>query len=433
MQTISVSQKRPVSRLAVTWVLMVPLVFFAVAGAIRPDAYSRNNDMDGSYTSLMTDQSAGLTRLELVTVLSVCALLFCSRPAGALKVAKNNKVFVFLTILAFASVVWSQFPLDSLKYAMLAAINMWFAFYLVARFDAERQMQLFCTLGWVVIVPSIVVALLFPQYGTVHEEAILGSWIGIFAEKNLCAMIVVLLLSAAFYISPSTPLLKIANTVYILLSLLLIAMTQARTGWVDVLCLLVYVGATKYLKRYKAKDVVFIGFFSCGAAVAGFLAVVQYYAAILALLGKDPTLTGRTVIWRLSIVAAMKRPFWGYGIHGFWHGLEGESANLSLAKGWIIPAAHDGFLDLWLGLGAVGVAAVVYSMVRASKDAFICFRGGSSSASEWYFGMVLVTVVINIASLTLMVPNHLAWILYVLACAGLSQEAKRIRLEMIHR
>jgi exopolysaccharide production protein ExoQ len=128
----------------------------------------------------------------------------------------------------------------------------------------------------------------------------------------------------------------------------------------------------------------------------------------------------------------MKRPLLGYGYQAFWHGLQGESANLSLAKGWIIPAAHDGFLDLWLGLGAVGVGLVIYSMLQAMRNAVICLRVGGSSAVEWYLCIVFVTLLCNIAGLTFIVPNCLAWILYVLACVGLSQEAKRIRLGMNH-
>jgi O-antigen ligase len=294
-------------------------------------------------------------------------------------------------------------------------------------------MELFLTFGWIIIVPCIFADLFFPQYGLDNQGGHLrGAWMGIFNTHDACSITVAFLLSVPFYMRPSSSFSRLARIVYIVLSLLLIVMSQGRTGWIVAAFLLLYVSVTKYLKRYRAKDVIPIAFLSGAAAVVAVAGVVQYYTAIVLLLGKDPTLTGRTAIWRLSIAAAMKRPLLGYGYRAFWHGLQGESANLSLAGGWIIPAAHNGFLDLWLGLGAVGVGAVVYSMFRAAKNAFTCFRAGSSSAAEWYLCIVFVTIVSNVAQLTLMVPSYLGWTLYVLACIGLSQEARRVRLGMVH-
>ena len=225
---------------------------------------------------------------------------------------------------------------------------------------------------------------------------------------------------------------RFARIAYIMVSLFLILMSKARTGWIVAASLLAYVTVTKHLKRYSAKDRVYLGMLLGGASVVASIVIEQYYSTIMLMMGKDPTLTGRTKIWKLVISAIWKRPFLGYGYRAFWHGLQGESANLSLADRWIIPAAHDGFLDLWLGLGAIGVGLVVYSMFQAVRDAKKCFRIGGSPAVEWYLCLVFVTLVSNIAELTLMVPNYLAWIMYVLACVGLSREAKRIQSGTIY-
>jgi O-antigen ligase len=429
MQNVAVFSNEHVSRLVVGWVLMIPLVFFAIDGAVRFDAYGHNNALEASYTALISPQSHGLTQVALATVFAVCALLFCTRLRGVSGVAKNNKIFVILSMLAVVSTVWSQFPKESLQAAIYAAINVWFAFYLAARFNPGRQMQLFLSLGWVVILSSTCAALLFPQYGVDHQgESALGAWIGIFPHKNWCAIMVAFLLSGAFYMRPSSVAFRFARIVYITLSLLVIVMSQSRTGWIVAACLLLYVAVIKYLKRYKAKDRVFlVGLFGAAGVMASAVAV-KYYTAIMLLIGKDPTLTGRTTIWNLALNSAMKHPFLGYGYRGFWHGLQGESANVSLADNWIVPAAHNGFLDLWLGLGVVGVGLVIYSMLQAVRNGITSVRRGSSSSTEWYLCIIFLTIVSNIAELTLMVPDYLAWIMYVMACVGLSQEAKRIRL-----
>jgi exopolysaccharide production protein ExoQ len=338
-----------------------------------------------------------------------------------------------MAMLAIASTMWSQFPTETLPRAIYLTVNVLFTFYLAARFPARRQMQLIMALGWIVVLSSIIAAVLFPQYGIDHQqEGAFGAWIGIFSHKNWCAIMVAFLLSGAFYLRPSSPLSRFSRIMFIALSLLVIAMSQSRTGWLVTACLLFYVGVTNYLKRYKSKEVLFIALFFAGVMIVGVALVVQNYTAMMLLMGKDPTLTGRTKIWTLVLHSISKQPLLGYGYRAFWHGLEGESANLSLADQWIVPAAHNGFLDLWLGLGALGVGMAIYSMLQAIRNGITCIRGGSSPAAEWYISIIVLTVVANIAELTLMVPDDLAWIIYVLACAGLAQQAKRIRLGLHH-
>jgi exopolysaccharide production protein ExoQ len=429
MQNSTISSNWHVPHLVVTWVLMIPLVFFAIDGALRFDTYSGNNDLRASYSQLIQSPSQDLTQTMQKMVFVICALLLCTRPHQVVDIAKNNKVFVLLFTFAVASAIWSQFPRESLMRGTYVTMDVLFAFYLAARFNPDRQMQLFLTLGWIVTLASIAAALFFPQYGMDHEHAnALGAWIGIFNHKNWCSIMVTFLLCGAFYIRPSSSFLRSARIAYIILSLLLIVMSQSRTGWVVAACLLLYVAVTKYLKRYKARDRLFISILFGGMAVIVTALFVEYYTAITLLIGKDPTLTGRTTIWTLVLNSIMKHPLLGYGFQAYWHGLQGESGNISLADHWIVPAAHNGFLDLWLGLGAIGVGIVVYSMLQAGRNAFTCFRGGISSSAQWYLCIVVLTVVSNVAELTLMVPDYLAWIMYVLACVGLSQEAKRIRL-----
>ena len=85
-----------------------------------------------------------------------------------------------------------------------------------------------------------------------------------------------------------------------------------------------------------------------------------------------------------------------------------------------------------VSLGAVGVALVVYSLLRAIRDAFICLRAGQSPYLAWCACIIFVTIITSVDEGELLIPNSLVWILYILACLGLYEGARSIRLGLSH-
>jgi exopolysaccharide production protein ExoQ len=71
-------------------------------------------------------------------------------------------------------------------------------------------------------------------------------------------------------------------------------------------------------------------------------------AAFTSALGRDETLTGRTEIWANVMPARSQQPLLGYGFGSFW-----TDARRQLYE---IPTAHNGYLDILLELGEVGLA-----------------------------------------------------------------------------
>jgi O-antigen ligase len=88
-------------------------------------------------------------------------------------------------------------------------------------------------------------------------------------------------------------------------------------------------------------------------AVVAMLVLPDY---LLGLVGKDPTLTGRLPLWRTVFLSIQERPLLGYGYGAFWRGWAGPSARVWTLHLWEPPHAHNGYLDLWLDLGLVGLA-----------------------------------------------------------------------------
>ena len=76
-------------------------------------------------------------------------------------------------------------------------------------------------------------------------------------------------------------------------------------------------------------------------------------------IGRDATFTGRAGIWN-RITLDTVNPLIGYGYWNFWGGPGGFSFNLAID--YVIPNAHNGYVDLYLDGGFLGLF-ILYLML----------------------------------------------------------------------
>jgi len=79
-------------------------------------------------------------------------------------------------------------------------------------------------------------------------------------------------------------------------------------------------------------------------------------------LGRDPTLTGRTELWK-DLLDMVKNPFIGTGYESFWLG---DRLFTLWDKYWWHPnESHNGYLDIYLELGLIGVILLVGFIIQS--------------------------------------------------------------------
>jgi O-antigen ligase len=407
---------------------MIPLIYFA-AGFWFLNV-GRDDAMQGVVVGVGQGEKNAATNLFVFTI--VFALLL-PMMKSIIRVCRDNLVFVSLTALAIASCLWSQLPSKSLDWSLCLAGNTLFAFYLSRRFSSEQQMRLLLLLGWISLVSSIFLALFLPQYGIDHSTDSNNGWMGIYAHKNLCSILTVILLPAAFYVPRLTLRSKMLNGTYVALSVFLVWMTQSATGKVMLVCVFGYSIVMKAVEKYSLKERTVVLLVVAMVALPLIFASIMFSGEITYFLGKDPTLSGRTEIWHAVMVSVMKRPILGYGYQAFWRGIQGESASTELQIGSFMTHAHNGYLEIWLELGAVGLSLFLLSVISAFRNALVCLRSGRSVYIIWYISIVMLVVVMSIdENKGIASSNSLPWILYILSCVGLSDGAKRVRLGQDH-
>lgn len=95
-------------------------------------------------------------------------------------------------------------------------------------------------------------------------------------------------------------------------------------------------------------------------------------------LGRQSSLSGRTDIWT-ALIAATRHPILGAGFESFWIGPDEVTFQHSLALlGWWHPEglneAHNGYLEVYLELGWVGVGLISYLLISGYRRAVAAFR-----------------------------------------------------------
>ena len=82
-------------------------------------------------------------------------------------------------------------------------------------------------------------------------------------------------------------------------------------------------------------------------------------------LGKDATLTNRTIIWEAGIRAAQERPWLGMSFEGFWRDSSGEAQTLNEIDSKPFGTKlsfHNAYIEVWVALGYIGLGSLIVAL-----------------------------------------------------------------------
>lgn len=345
-----------------------------------------------------------------IVLYPVIVLLIIWHWKSIVRIGTREKPLWLFIGLVLVSVLWSAAPKVTLTRSFLFVATTLFGLYLAARYSLNEQLRL---LAWglgLQAILSFVFALAVPQQGIMHglHE---GAWQGIQLHKNHLGRHMVI--SAIVFL-----LLAISSRGYrwllwcgFSLSLLLIVLSTSKTALVILvipLAVLPFYRALRWSYSWMVPfliSVILVG----GSAAVLFMANAE---PILNALGKDITLTGRTELWSTLLDKVWQRPWFGYGYGGFWLGWAGESADIWLITGWKPPHAHNGFLDILIALGLVGLLVFGVVYVTAVSRAVSWVRSSKSDTGFWHVLYLTLLFLVNLTESTF-TSRTIFWALYV--------------------
>ena len=338
-------------------------------------------------------------------------ILLVLRWKKVIYVIDKNKWITALVALAVISIFWSAIPSKTISRGIAIVGTTLFGLYLASRYSMKQQLQLFAWMYGIAIILSFIFVGVLPKYGVMsglHE----GKWRGIYNHKNtlgkvICPGIIIFLLLAIdskkkgwllwlgfllslFLLLRSTSTSSLLNAVMLLAASLCYRVFRWRDDWmIPGLISVITIGGSLYL------------FLSTNSEL------------FLTSLGKDTTLTGRGDMWPYIFEMIGKSPLLGYGYGAFWSGPDTPSYYIWQTTGWNPPNSHNGFLDLWLHLGLLGLCLFIFEfLVITLPKALNWMRLTKKSEGLWPLLYMTYMLLANLSESTLMVQNDLFWVFY---------------------
>ena len=347
------------------------LVFFAVLLSIVPDGfnYTRSDDFAGA-----VERTPGvLSRVQWLPFFAVAGWIVLRRMRLALALLPYlNWAFLLLILLASASVLWSYDPAVTLRRVIkvVGVVMIALAFQL-ASWTPERFTQALRGALAVCVIASILLVVVAPQNG-IHQSTLYelqGAWRGITPHKNTFGQLGCL--TALFWLHGglTRQTTRTAALLGVALGLFATVMSRSSTNLIlFLLCAFVLFAclltprALRDLRVYLVSALFLVALLYGVLLLMGFPGYTELMTPVADAFGKDVPLSSRTLIWALAWEEFLSRPWLGIGFEAFWlEGPDTPAADLLRALRFDVASTHNGYLEMAVSLGSVGVLLMIGS------------------------------------------------------------------------
>jgi O-antigen ligase len=187
----------------------------------------------------------------------------------------------------------------------------------------------------------------------------------------------------------------------------------------------------RFLNALEARTAFVIITIYCASVIISSIIVQENFEKLLLALGRSPSLTGRADLWRAVIMAIEQRPIFGYGYSGFWQTWRGENNPAQIVLNQLRPDfpafhAHNGFLDIWINIGIVGLAIFALVFLKNLADSIylsISFRKSIYNLPSIF---LLYLVMSNISETDLLNPGF-TWFCFILITTRMKVDLNNLK------
>lgn len=391
------------------------LVFSGLLNFASLNNASEGTSGYGVYVSSMFDRMVSLLQLG---VYAGTIFLIIARFKSVVRPALRDVFLWGLVATIIISFFWSDVPSISRKAGTNVLQTTLFGLYLASRYTLKEQVRI---IAWALGIGAVITVMYTLAFrgGGIESGTHAGAWRGPLLHKNLLARLMLLPALSTLLVALNVRRYRYLVWTVCGICVGVIVLTTSKTALIIFLTLIVLL---PFYRALRWSDNLAIPFFITLILIGGSLATwgVASWDNLLFSLGKDPTLSGRTEIWDAVIHQIWERPWLGYGYQGFW--LEGgESEFVWRAIRYKVYHAHNGFLNLTVDLGFVGLFFFGFSILLTYFRAIKWVRSTKEPEDLWPIAYVTFLLMYNYTESTIVEPHSLFWILYVSATLSLKR------------
>jgi|HubBroStandDraft_6_1064221.scaffolds.fasta_scaffold23645_2 exopolysaccharide production protein ExoQ len=340
---------------------------------------------------------------------------------------RQSSWLIALCSVAIASTVWSYDPRFTLRHCIFLLIVTLFGIYIATCFNWDEQINLFGWLLMFVVLSSACVAIFIPSYGLSHD-AHWGAVKGIYPQKNTMSAMMVFAILTFVLAKPKAMPNWLRNSTLMGAGILLILSGSATSLVALMFCIALY--PVLYLLRFSKRNtlplwVPLVPIFAMGASL-----LIANFDLVAEAVGRNSTLTSRIPMWTEVLNAISRRPWFGYGYDVFWSEWSSDLAKvIYVLNNWRPPHAHNGYLDILLSLGVVGLLIFAGGLVTNVWRAGRMFRANEIHGAKWPLFFLLFFAVLNLGESCILRIMSFFWIPFVAIYVSLAlQEVEERQL-----
>jgi len=352
----------------VTWVFFftsrLPSQWLGLQSGVEAQAYEEGNALDRVVFSILI-------------LLAIGILVSRSFRWGSF-FSRNVALTAFLAF-ALLSIVWSDFPFIAFK-RWYKDLGNYLMVLVVLSDDSplEALRALLRRLAYLLIPLSILLIKYFPEIGKAYSEWTgAAEFMGPTTSKNMLGAIC--LVSGIFFFwdtisrwperrEPRIKRLILVNILFMIMTLWVLYLSDSATSLVCLVigCSVLTVAQTRFMERHPT----FLKLLSPSLFLLYVILAFGFdiNGQLAPSLGRDANLTNRTEIWKF-LLNMHTNPILGTGFQSFWLGERLQTVWSGFSH---INEAHNGYLDIYLNLGLVGLFIFVSFLI--SSYLTICKR-----------------------------------------------------------
>jgi O-antigen ligase len=388
--------------------IWIPFTWFLIACS-RPLSSFFSGPVSGSRSEAYLEGSP-FDRTILLVLIALAIVVVSRRLAQSTAIVKANPTLVVFLLYCLLSVAWSDFAFVTFKRWIRGVADVLMILVILTEPNRDVAIRwLLSRVGHVLVPLSVLFIRYYPELGRNYGIGGTAMWTGVCTDKNalgaLCMVTGVLILWR--WLAPSTPLeqnrsrQRLAMAVTFSAIVYLISMIDSMTA---LMCFLMAGVAICFRPLGRRPSIAFL--YVTGATTACYAVLISGLGGgLLEAMGRNATLTGRTAIWDVVLRFTVD-PILGAGYETFWMG-----SRLDALGGWGGNQAHNGYLEIYLNLGWVGVILLGAVLLAGFRTILTGYKS-DPQASNLKVAFFLICVIYNFseANFKMMTPVWLTFL-----------------------